>query len=188
MSRYSWVETYASASADGSALTNSTTATSLIPTGAKPTLPALYFDQVGKALRILATGRVSTLVTSPGTLTLDVRFGSVIAFNGGAMTLNTTAQTNATWFLDVTLVCRSIGSSTSATVLGVGKWASRAVVGAAAAGSGGVGTLLLPDTAPVAGTGFDSTTSNPIDLFGTWSVASASNSITLHTFNVESLN
>lgn len=188
MSRYSWVETYASANADGTALTNTITATSIIPTSAKSTLPSFYFDAIGKALRIRASGRISTVVTTPGTLTLDVRFGSVIVFNGGAISLNTTAQTNATWMLDAILTCRTIGSGTSATMLGVGRFASRAVIGSAAAAAGGVGTWLLPDTAPAAGTGFDSTASQAIDLFATWSVASASNSITLHQLLVESLN
>ena len=188
MSKYGWVENVVQSQVDGTALTNSTTATSILPGQSKFTLPANFFDAPGKALRILATGRISTLATTPGTLAFQVRFGSVQVFAPGTMALNTTAQTNATWMFDATLVCRSVGSGTSATVLGVGKWASRAVIGSPAAGSGGVGTLLLPDTAPAVGTGFDSTASQVVDLFAAWSSASASNSITLHTFSLEALN
>lgn len=183
MSSNSWNQTLITSQADSTALTNSTTATSILPAQAKFTMPANLL-KIGDVLRVKAFGRISTVVTTPGTLTLDVRFGSVVVFNGGAMTLNTTAQTNASWLLEAYLTVRSVGASTSATVLGTGVWASRAIVGSAAAGSGGPGNLLLPDTAPAAGTGFDSTASFTVDLFGTWSVASASNSITTHQFEL----
>ncbi len=183
MSSNSWNQTLITAQVDGTALTNSTTATSLLPAAAKFSMPANLL-KIGDVLRVRAVGRISTVVTTPGTLTLDVRFGSTVVFNGGAMALNTTAQTNATWDLEVYLTVRSIGATTTATVLGTGKWSSRAIVGSAAAGSGAGGTLLLPDTAPAVGTGFDSTASFVVDLFGTWSVANASNSIQVHQFEL----
>ena len=183
MSSNSWNQTLITSQGDSTALSNTTTATSILPAAAKFTMPANLL-KIGDILRVVARGRISTVVTTPGTLTLDVRFGSVVAFNGGAMSLNTTAQTNATWEFFADLYVRSIGASTSATVLGAGRWSSRAIIGSAAAGSGGPGNLLLPDTAPAAGTGFDSTTSFVVDLFGTWSVANASNSITTHQFEL----
>lgn len=186
MSAYSWVETLVASQVDGSALTNTTTATSILPASSKIILPAGFIDRLGKGLRIRASGRVSNVVTTPGTLTLDVRFGSTTVFTGGAMNLNATAQTNATWELDLELLARAVG--TSASLLGVGSWRSRSVVGSVAAASGGVGTLLLPDTAPAAGTTFDSTQSQTVDLFATWSIANASNSITLHNFTIQALN
>lgn len=171
-------ETYVSASGDGSALTNSTTATSIIPAANKITLPAQYFDRIGKRLRIRAAGRISTAASTPGTLTLDVRFGSTIVFNGGASGTLATSASNLTWEAEMELVCRALGSGTSATVLGVGKLISAAL-------SATTPILLLPTSAPAAGTGFDSTASQTVDLFATWSVASASNSITLHHFSVD---
>ena len=188
MSMQGWVEALSSASADGPTLTNTVTATSLLLASAKPVLPAQYFNFIGKALRVRVKGRISTVVTTPGTLTLDIRLGTTIIFTGGAMALNVNAQTNATFDVDVTLTCRSIGNGTTATALGIGFFSSRSVIGSAAVGVGSAGELLLPDTAPVVGTGFDSTTAQTIDVFGTWSVASASNSITVHQFIIESLN
>ena len=188
MSRYTWVENISQAQADGTALVSSTTLTSILPSGSRITLPAGFFDVPGRALRVVATGRISTLATSPGALSMQFRLGSVAVFSSGSMTLNTTAQTNATWMLDLVLVCRSTGTGTSATLMGVGKWASRAVVGSGASGSTGVGTLLLPDTAPVVGTGFDSTASQIIYLLAQWGTSSASNSIQLHTFSLEAMN
>lgn len=188
MSVQGWVESLAAAPADGAALSNTVTATSLLAATAKPILPGQYFSAVGKYVRLTATGRFSTVVTSPGTFLFDVRFGSTVIWTGGQMSLNTTAQTNATFKLDILLVCKSIGSGTSATVLGVGEFKSRAVIGSGALGATGCGVLLLPDTAPVAGTGFDSTTAQTVDLFGTWNTANAANSITVHEFLLESLN
>lgn len=188
MSMQGWVELLAVSPTDGPTLTNTATATSVLVATAKPVLPAQYFDKAGKMIRVRAKGRISTVVTTPGTFTFDIRFGTTVIFTGGAMALNTAAQTNATFDLDIALVCRSIGSGTGATMLGIGNFASRAVIGSGAAGTGNSGDLLLPDTAPAVGTGFDSTTAQTIDLFGTWSIASASNSITVHQLMIESLN
>lgn len=174
---------------DGTALTNTTTATSIIPAAARFTLPANFFWVPGKSIRVTARGRVSTLTVTPGTLTLDVRLGTVaapiIVFTGGAMSLNTTAQTNDTWEFETILTCRAIGSGTSANLMGIGSWASAAILGAAA---GIAESLMLPATAPAVGTGFDSTITNVVDFFATWSVANAANSIQVHQYILESLN
>lgn len=183
MSNNSWQQSLIVQQVDGTALANSTTATSILAPAARFLLPANLL-QIGTKLRVQAAGRMGTVVTTPGTLILDFRIGSVVVFNGGAMTLNTTAQTNQTWKLELDLIVRSIGASTSATIIGVGEFTSRAVIGSAAAAAGGVGTLLLPETSPAAGTGFDSTASAYLDLFATWSVANASNTIRCDMYEV----
>src|ERR1700742_3101328 len=99
MSLQSWCEVLVSSQVDGTALNTSTTPTSIIPAAAKYTLPTNYWD-IGRQLRVLASGRISNIVTSPGTLTLDVRMGGTVVFNGGACSLNATAKTNVGWFLD----------------------------------------------------------------------------------------
>lgn len=175
--------------AAGAALSNSTTATSILPPHARLLLPGDFFDRPGKKVLIKANGVISTVVTTPGNITFDVRLGSVIAWNGGASALNIVAQTNASWALEVELTCRAVGISTTANLIGMGKWISRASLNAPAVGTTtGVGTVLLPDTAPVVGTGFDSTASQILDLFATFSIANASNSITLYQYSFESVN
>ena len=183
-----YIATLLNSIADGAALTNTVTATSLLPVIAKPTLPANYLF-AGKMFRVRATGRISTVVTTPGTLTLDLRFGSVAVFSSGAMTLNTVAQTNTPWIYDALLTVRAVGSGTTANVLGQGLWTSHAVIGASAIGTAGAASQIMPyNAAPAVGTGFDSTAAVTVDLFGTWSVANAANSITCHQFHVEDLN
>ena len=188
MSFQSWVETLGVASTDGPALTNTITATSLLPPPAKVVLPAQFFDRAGKTLRIKAFGRISTVVTTPGTFAFDVRFGSIAVFACGAMNLNATAQTNASFTFEALLVCRAIGNGTTATVFGGGSFESRAVVGSPAATVGSAGRIVLNETAPTVGAGFDSTTAQTVDLFGTWSIANAANSIQIHHYLIESVN
>lgn len=182
MSLQTWSETLITAQGDGSALANTVSATSIIPTQAKLTLPNQFFS-IGKALRITANGRIST-TTGPPTITFDVRFGSTVVFNGGATT-TVASVTNKSWELIIVLTCRAIGSGTAANLMGIGKFTSAAVVGSS---GGNANTGMLPDNTPAVGSGFDSTSAQAVDLFGTWSAASASNTLTLHEYLVEALN
>lgn len=184
MSLQTWQETLISAQVDGTALNTSTSATSILPAAAKFTLPSNYFA-IGKALRITAAGRISNIVTTPGTLTMSVRLGGVTAFTGGAIPLNTTAKTNVAWWLELLLTCRTIGASTSATLMGQGQFVSESVLSSAA---GLANDCLLPASAPAVGTGFDSTSAQIVDLFAQWSISNAANSIQLHQYTLESLN
>lgn len=188
MSKQAWNETLITAQTDGAALASSNTPTSIIPASAVFTLPANFFDVIGKKLRIRIGGRISNIITTPGTLTLDVRLGSVVAFNGGAMGLNIVAKTNVTWFAEFDLICRSIGASTSATLMGIGRFLSESVVGAPVPAVGGSGILLLPALAPAVGTGFDSTVANAVNVFGTWSVNNSGNSIQVHDYELIAVN
>jgi hypothetical protein len=176
MSSNSWGQLLITQQIDGTAVSNTSSQTSVLPGAAKFTLPANLLA-IGTAFKIYAGGRISTVVTTPGTVTWAVKFGSVEVFNSGALAQNTTAQTNATWLLEIDLICRSIGASTSATMFGIGKYITRAAVGSAAVATSGVLVQPIPDTAPGAGTGFDSTASQQVDLLVTPSVANATNSI-----------
>ncbi len=184
MSLQTWQETLVSAQVDGTALNTSTTPTSILPAASKLTLPANYFA-IGRVLRLTAMGRMSNIVTTPGTLTLDVRFGSTVVFNGGAFSLNAVAKTNVGWRLVALLTCRAIGSGSTANLLGQGDFTSESVVGSAA---GVANDVLLPATAPAVGTGFDSTAAQVVDLFAAFSISNAANSIQLHQYILESVN
>lgn len=185
MASQGWQNLLINSQVDGTALTASTTRTSILPAAAKFTLPAGFFDRIGKKIRIKAAGRVSNIVTTPGTLLLDVGFGvagAVVAASGGAMSLNTTAKTNVTWRLEWDLTCRAIGAS--ANLMHTGEWKSESVVGSAA---GVAGVVMLPASAPTVGANFDSTALQLVDLYGTWSLNNA-NSILCHDFELISLN
>jgi hypothetical protein len=190
VSAQTWQETLAWAVGDGTALANTVTPTSIIPAAAKFTLPAGFVNFVGKTFRVTAKGRMSNIVTTPGTLTLDVRLGGTVIFNGGAMQLNAVAKTNVTWWFEAEIVCRTVGNGSASNFLGIGQFVSEALVGAGtgAAGSTTNGSLNLPATAPAVGNNVDLSAALAVDLFGTFSIANAGNSIQVHTYKLESLN
>ena len=169
---------------DGAALANSVAATSILPASAICAIPGGTL-QVGSHLKITLRGRISTVVTTPGTLTLDLRLGGIVVSAFGVINLNIVAQANASWEVSLIATVRSIGSGAAATALCTGDFISRAVVGSPAVTAGSAGEVILPDVAPAVGAGFDSTLALSVNVFATWSVASVSNSIQVHQALVE---
>lgn len=180
----SLVQSLISAQGDGSALSNSSSATSLLPGQAKLTLPANYLDYIGRTLRVSAHGRLSNIVTTPGTLTLDLRLGATVVFNGGAMQLSTTAHTNVPWSWEVMLTVRALGAS--ASLMGQGRFFCQAANISGADPTTSHSFLMTPNTAPAVGNTFASTSALVLDLFGTFSVADPANAMTLHQYEVVS--
>ncbi len=179
-----WSNPLITALVDGPTLTAAAAAT-CIPTAAKITLPNNFFE-IGKQLRITASGRISCVVTTPGTARYDIRVGAVVAFDSLAMPLNIVAKTNVPWMLEILLTCRAVGSGTSTTLFGAGKWTSEASIGAPLAAVGAPGSFVLPyNAAPAIGTGFDGTAANTLDMFFTQTVATGS--MTLHEYLVEEI-
>jgi hypothetical protein len=175
-------------SGDGTAVTG-TTAGSLLLVAASDavfTLPANYLDRIGKRLRISANGRISNIVTTPGTLTLDIRFGAIIVSTSAAWQLNAVAKTNVAWWLELTLLVKTIGSGTTATIFGQGEFMSESVVGSGVPSAGGAGSFPWQTSAPAVGTGFSTVVSNAVDFFAKFSLTG--NSIQCHDYYLESLN
>ena len=118
------VQVIASSYSDGPTLT-AAAAASCVPTYVPTSIPAGYW-QIGRQWRISASGRISCVVTTPGTARYDLRMGAVTAFDTLAIPLNVVAKTNVSWWLDVLLTCRSVGTGVSATLFGQGWWRSEA--------------------------------------------------------------
>jgi hypothetical protein len=171
------------ATADGPTLT-AAAAASCIPTNLLTTVQAGYW-QVGKCWHIWCAGRVSCVVTTPGTFRLDVRMGAVTVFDTLAIPLNIVAQTTVPWSANFYLTCRAAGSGTTCQLFGQGQIRSTAFLNVAAVATGPwAGAITLPyNTAPVLGTGFDSTVANAFDFRFTQTVATGS--FTMHTFILE---
>jgi len=181
----SWGQVLAFANGDGSPIT-AAAATSCLPPSGKISLQPGFFFFPGQMLHIYAMGRISCVVTTPGTARFDFRLGGTVVFDTGALNLNTTAKTNVPWWLEIYLTVRAIGSGTSANLMGLGEFMSEAVVGSPANTAGGNGSLLCPVGAPAVGGGFDSTVSLTTDLFFTQTVATGS--LTLHQYKLTSIN
>lgn len=175
----------ASAYTDGPALT-AAAAASCVPTYVPTTLPAGYW-QIGRIWRLFASGRISCVVTTPGTARYDLRLGGIVVFDTLAMPLNIVAKTNVPWTLDVIMTCRAVGSGTSANIISQGRWLSEASILTAlpATGPGPGGQNVPYNTAPVVGAGFNSQSALTLDFFFTQTVATGS--MTLHQFTIEQL-
>jgi hypothetical protein len=170
---------------DGPTLT-AASAASCVPTYVPTTLPAGYW-QIGRVWRLRASGRISCVVTTPGTARWDLRLGGVVAFDTLAIPLNIVAKTNVPWVLDVVMTCRAVGSGTSANLIGQGYWLSEAALNVAVPSTGpGPGGNTLPyNTAPAVGTGFNSQSALTLDFFFTQTVATGS--MTVHQFMIEQM-
>ena len=175
----------ASAYTDGPTLT-AAAAASCLPTYLPSTLPANFF-QLGRKLRLRASGRISSAVTTPGTARYDLRIGGVVVFDTQAIPLNIVVQTTVGWTMDVMLTCRSVGTGTSANLFPQGVWLSAASLNTAAPATGpGPGGVVVPfNAAPAVGTGFNSTAANTLDFFFTQTVATGS--MTMHDFLLEQI-
>lgn len=189
MPLYPFTETLVTAQGDGTALT-AAARNSLLPAAALFTLPPNFFDVIGKAIVIRATGRISNVVTTPGTARFDVNFldsaaANAIVADSNAINLNIVAKTNVGWWLEMLLTCRAIG--TTASLMMQGTWQSESVIGSPAVTAGGNGSVMIPyNAAPAVGATFDSTKSQQLDLRFTQTVATGS--ITLHQYALMRLN
>lgn len=168
---------------DGPTLT-AAAAASMLPTNLLTTVQAGYW-QVGKTWKIECFGRISCVVTTPGTFRINVRMGAVSVFDTLAIPLNIVAQTTVPWTGELLLTCRVAGSGTTAQLFGMGKLRSTAFLNVPAVATGPwSGAITVPyNTAPVLGTGFDSTIANAFDMQFTQTVATGS--FTLHNFTLE---
>ena len=123
-------------------------------------LPAAYFTP-GKKLKLTMLGRTTT-GTTPGNYTFELRYGTTS--NGGTILATSAAiaagasKTNITWFAELYVHCRAVG--TSGTLFGWGWVAAEpsSVVLPAANNP-----AFLPTTAP-AGTTVDTTAAQGINL------------------------
>jgi hypothetical protein len=175
---------------DGPVLTAAARA-SCIPVANRIVLPNSYF-YVGKTLRIRMSGRISSVITTPGTARFDVCLGAArttIVFDSLAILLDTVAaHANVAWFLDLDLICRAIGTGTSTTFFpGKALWSCEDILGVPATAPKGVVSAVLPwNTAPAVGAGMDNTAASALDVFFTQTAATGS--LTVHNYRVEAAN
>jgi hypothetical protein len=180
-------ETIVMGATDGPTLTAAARA-SCIPTANRIVLPNNFF-YIGRAMKVILSGRISCAVTTPGTARFDICMGAAgttVVFDTLALNLNIVAKTTVPWFLEVLLVCRAVGTGTTTTFFPRGQFTSEAVIGSALPAAGGNGSLLVPVAAPAVGAGMDNTAASALDAFFTQTVATGS--MTVHNYQVDVLN
>lgn len=180
MTAQRWIETSRLSLVDGPALSNSSSITSLLNAQDKIVQPGCTFG-LGKGFRLGLTGRLSNIVTTPGTLILTVRYGATSIGASQAIQLNTTAQTNVAFLADFLFTCRAEGSAGNFMFQG---WAESVSFGSGST----LQRVLIPASAPAVGGNADLSVNGFIDVMATFSIANAGNSIQLHQYALELLN
>jgi hypothetical protein len=187
-----WRETLVSLYKDGPLQNTYTTAKSIFGVDgtdeaahAKYTLPANFFIP-GKGLHVTMCGDLSNIVTTPGTVTFQFMLGAVIAWTSGAINFSTTAHTTLPFWFDLDLTCQVGGAGTQAKLMGQGKMTSQCISNTSAADSvaSDLPTLLLPNTTPAQGTGFDATASQKVDIFVGFSISNAGNGVRVRQYKL----
>jgi hypothetical protein len=160
----------------GAAYASSTTITD-VSAAPQFTLPA-NFLQVGSALRFRAFGVLSTTATP--TMILGIYYGGVAGIALGATGAITqgSAVTNVPWQIELNTIIRSVGSTGTAMSHGNCKFGSA--------------VTTYTDEVPVPATALatvtvDTTAAKVLSVGATWGTNSASNTLTLHGFLIESL-
>lgn len=174
---------------DGTAIASSSTEAFLFPSNRLPANSlAILSNLPGKTLHFKARGRQTTLTTAG---TLIFKFGAALTnvipttawATSGALTMDTTIQTNTMWFAEGMATIRSVGSGGTVFSMGDATSAAQAltIANQTAQYMGSAGSAT-PATAAV-----DTTSDQFISLTGKWSLATAY-SITGHIFILEALN
>jgi len=183
VSRYDFMEAIAWSESDGTAVTTTAKGSLIPPHALYPAAGGQQFWDVGKKLLMKAKGRISNIVTTPGTLQIAAMVGSINVFLSQALALNIVAKTNVSWELEIEMTTQVIGSGTAAKLMGQGWFESESLVIPVAGWiAGNPSRMLLPASAPVQGAGFDSTTGANIDLQAQFSLTG--NSMTCHQYTL----
>lgn len=194
MASQSWWQELASISTAATLYNTFTTAKSLLgsstATGASDgiiILPPNFF-RLGGILQVEAVIAISNIVTTPGTMNFQVKVGGVVAFDTGNIILTTTAHTTIPVFFKALLTCRSVGNGVLTTLMGQAAIQGAMVQqsGTAAADALSGGNVVMPNTAPAVGTGFDNTLANQLDFFGGFSISNAGNGMQVQQYGVTS--
>lgn len=169
-----------SQSALASAITNTTTETSIVGTGLGTlTLPASYL-QAGTTLRVTSYGYWSTDASAPGTTTMAVYLGSTQVCASGSLTPPTSLATRA-WIVTTTIQVRTTGAS--GTVWCAGRWEYESSIFANYAN-----TRMTTPAGVANTTTIDTTASQTIAVKFKWNTADADNTLTGALTRVEILN
>lgn len=175
MAKQTWRQTLYTMPFDATAVT--TTGEQLMVPNV--TLPANYVDS-GTTLSIKMFGKISNIVTTPGTVTFRARWGGLtgtVLATSAALTQNTVAQTDDALLLEFLIVAR-LGMSTGSTM-----WTNgNGIQGNAPSAPS---PFLIPAASNALVTGLDVTIAQALSFTAQFSLTG--NSLTINQYILESL-
>lgn len=145
----------------------------------------------GSTIEIDALLAISNRVTGPDTFTIEVRVGptsNIVGFTTGAITLTTTAHTNIPCWVNIKLQTQAMGGGTLTQFKGIATLTGQMIQQGGTAGADSAtlsNTIIMPNTAPALGTGFDGGAANILDFYVAQSVSNAGNGCRVDTYSVK---
>jgi len=182
-----WEEVIWYLGGDGTQVLNTTTETIMLPDA---TLGAGYCYP-GRILKYTILGNVSTVITTPGTITAALRYGGVagtaLATSGAFAPDPTAASTTQTCMFEFwTTVRGAFSTAASSFTIGRAIWGDYDDASATAL-VGNLNMTMIPSTAPAA-VNINTLTSNALSPTIKFSVATATTQFTANIAQLESLN
>lgn len=175
--------------ADGTTLSTSTTETA-ISSDTFLALPPNFFANPGKLIWCRFMGKVSNIVTTPGTIQFRLRYnaaGGTLLTNTGAVNFNTTARTDNMWYVDTYVQC--IASTPTTTGLTLLSYGELFMANSAAAVADIQNSAMPPMGTSLANVAsLDGTTGKAMTLTAQFSVSNAGNAITVRNAFIVALN
>lgn len=186
MGANNWVETLDSITTNGTQISNTVSETIVCPDFSIPA----YYMVPNRTIRIVASGVMSNVVTTPGTLTMRVRWGGVagtVLLASAAQGLDTTARTNSLWMLEAWVVCETAGSSGTFMSTGIfmGNVLSSTAANLLPALLGSAGAPLASGNVAVTA---DTTTAKLLSVTAQFSVATSPTNLTCQVRLIQVLN
>jgi VCBS repeat-containing protein len=154
-------------------------------------IPAGYFitppaSGPGKALWFRAWGTIAN--TAAATFSAALGFDTTAGTIANSVTMfaasTPTASITAEWDLEAWITARAVGETGGLTLQVDGKWSQQATASGAALGTGGMSSGFSASVTPAGGANQQLF----IELFGTWSASSASNTTTINQMFLHGLN
>lgn len=145
----------------------------------------------GSYLEIEALLAISNRVTGPDTFTIEVRVGptsNIVGFTTGAITLTTTAHTNIPCMVNIKLQTQAVGNGTLTQFKGIATLTGQMIQQGGTAGADSAtlsNTIIMPNTAPALGTGFDGSVGNVLDFYVAQSFSGSGNGCRVDTYAVK---
>jgi hypothetical protein len=166
--------------ADGAQILNTASETVICPDYSFAAYDSRIYP--GAMFNIRCWFDVSNVVTTPGTLTLRVRWGGVagvVLASTGAVALSATARANYAGMLDLDLVWRTIGVTGTCFAMGEVNL-NNVPVGADSAPQSTYTMTSAGANVPAVATGLDTTTAKALSVTAQFSVSTATTQFTNH--------
>jgi hypothetical protein len=178
-----WQSSISRISADGAQVLNSTSEAIMVP---DYSLPASWVYG-GKQLKYVLWGRVSTVVTTPGTIIFRLRFGGLagtLLVTSKSQRPKTTVSTNMAAYVEMLVTFRRPGNAqTSGVAIAMGSCIMGNTIGDAAA----AGEAVWPDAPAEVTSGLNTDAGGALTPTVQFSVATATTAWTTHMARLEDL-